>query len=200
MKNLYENLTDEQLVELAKTEHDACDFLLRRYSCYVKRIARSFYLVGAENDDLIQEGMLGLYNAICTFDNSKAGFKTYCVMCIKNSIIDAIKSANRLKYSPLNNSVSYNQTSAQANNTFMIDLFTNGIDSAEIIAMQNEEYSNLLQYISAVLNKKELEILKYYLSGKPYREISDALDISTKKVDNTVQKIKKKLHNRAKKH
>lgn len=193
MKNFYD-LSEDDIIMLAKTDHEACDFLLRKYSYMVKRIARSFYLVGAENDDLIQEGMLGLYNAICTYEPDKATFSTYCVLCIKNAILDAVKSNNRLKHQPLNNSVSYTQMDEESNSSFMLDLFTNGIDSAEIIAMQNEDYATLLNYIKDNLSQKDIEVLRLYLNGLTYLEIAKKTNLEYKKVDNTIQKIKRKLN------
>ena len=188
----FENLPDEQIVSLAEKNHDACDYLLRKYSYLVKKTARSFYIIGADSDDLIQEGMLGLYDAINTFSKEKSSFKTYAISCIRNSILDAIKSANRLKNQPLNTSVSYNKQD-EVNGAFLIDLFTSGIDSAETIAIANEQYANLVNVIYSTLTKKELAVLKLYLDGLTYQEIASALSLDYKSVDNTIQKIKKKL-------
>lgn len=188
----FENLSDEQIVSLAEKNHDACDYLLRKYSYLVKKTARSFYIIGADSDDLIQEGMLGLYGAINTFSKEKSSFKTYAISCIRNSILDAIKSANRLKNQPLNTSVSYNKQD-EVNGAFLIDLFTSGIDSAETIAIANEQYANLVNVIYSTLTKKELAVLKLYLDGLTYQEIASALSLDYKSVDNTIQKIKKKL-------
>ena len=188
----FENLPDEQIVSLAEKNHDACDYLLRKYSYLVKKTARSFYIIGADSDDLIQEGMLGLYGAINTFSKEKSSFKTYAISCIRNSILDAIKSANRLKNQPLNTSVSYNKQD-EVNGAFLIDLFTSGIDSAETIAIANEQYTNLVNVIYSTLTKKELAVLKLYLDGLTYQEIASALSLDYKSVDNTIQKIKKKL-------
>ncbi|MDD7458246.1 MAG: sigma-70 family RNA polymerase sigma factor [Clostridia bacterium] len=188
----FENLPDEQIVSLAEKNHDACDYLLRKYSYLVKKTVRSFYIIGADSDDLIQEGMLGLYGAINTFSKEKSSFKTYAISCIRNSILDAIKSANRLKNQPLNTSVSYNKQD-EVNGAFLIDLFTSGIDSAETIAIANEQYANLVNVIYSTLTKKELAVLKLYLDGLTYQEIASALSLDYKSVDNTIQKIKKKL-------
>ena len=188
----FENLPDEQIVSLAEKNHDACDYLLRKYSYLVKKTARSFYIIGADSDDLIQEGMLGLYGAINTFSKEKSSFKTYAISCIRNSILDAIESANRLKNQPLNTSVSYNKQD-EVNGAFLIDLFTSGIDSAETIAIANEQYANLVNVIYSTLTKKELAVLKLYLDGLTYQEIASALSLDYKSVDNTIQKIKKKL-------
>lgn len=188
----FENLPDEQIVSLAEKNHDACDYLLRKYSYLVKKTARSFYIIGADSDDLIQEGMLGLYGAINTFSKEKSSFKTYAISCIRNSILDAIKSANRLKNQPLNTSVSYNKQD-EVNGAFLIDLFTSGIDSAETIAIANEQYANLINLIYSTLTKKELAVLKLYLDGLTYQEIASALSLDYKNVDNTIQKTKKKL-------
>lgn len=188
----FENLPDEQIVSLAEKNHDACDYLLRKYSYLVKKTARSFYIIGADSDDLIQEGMLGLYGAINTFSKEKSSFKTYAISCIRNSILDAIKSANRLKNQPLNTSVSYNKQD-EVNGAFLIDLFTSGIDSAETIAIANEQYANLVNAIYSTLTKKELAVLKLYLDGLTYQEIASALSLDYKSVDNSIQKIKKKL-------
>ena len=188
----FENLPDEQIVSLAEKNHDACDYLLRKYSYLVKKTARSFYIIGADSDDLIQEGMLGLYGAINTFSKEKSSFKTYAISCIRNSILDAIKSANRLKNQPLNTSVSYNKQD-EVNGAFLIDLFTSGIDSAETIAIANEQYANLVNVIYSTLTKKELAVLKLYLDGLTYQEIASALSMDYKSLDNTIQKIKKKL-------
>lgn len=188
----FKDLTDEQIVSMAKTNHSACDYLLRKYSFLVMKTARTFYIIGADSDDLIQEGMLGLYGAINSYESGKSSFKTYAISCIRNSILDAIKSANRLKNQPLNTSVSYNKQD-EVRGAFLIDLFTSGIDSAETIAIENERYANLISLIYTTLTKKELAVLKLYLDGLTYQEIASALSLDYKSVDNTIQKTKKKL-------
>lgn len=194
MKN-YNELTDSELCKEAKTDILARDYLIRRYIPLIKKISHTLFLTGADKDDVIIEGMLGLDKAIETYDSTKSSFITHCTTCIRNSIYDAIKSHNTQKNIPLNKSINILKPSNNGeDDTFFIDLFSNG-ESPEINTEQEEEYEKLLNFINDTFSKEERDILELYLEGLTYNEIAKNLDIKPKKVDNTIQKIKNKIIN-----
>ena len=188
----YSNLTDTELCLLATSSTEACEFLLRKYSPLVRKIARGYFLIGADEDDLIQEGMLGLYNAINTYNSDKSSFTTYCTNCVNNAMKDAVKSSNTKKNSPLNNSVSLHQSVADEEESPLIDLITTNVDSLEMV-LQKEDYYGLINLIKTNFSQAELAVLKLYLQGLTYAEIAENLNITNKKVDNCIQKIKKRI-------
>ncbi len=194
MKN-YEKLTDSELCEEAKTDILAKDYLIRRYIPLIKKISHTLFLTGAEKDDVIIEGMLGLDRAIETYDSTKSSFITHCTTCIKNSIYDAIKSHNTQKNMPLNKSINILKPSNNGEeDTFWIDLFSSG-ESPEINTEQEEEYQRLVKFINDTFSADERMVLDLYLEGLTYTEIATKMNIKPKKVDNTIQKIKNKISN-----
>lgn len=183
----YENLSDEDLVILAKQgDLESINQLLYRYKTMVKSYARKFFLVGGETDDLIQEGMIALYNSIQDYSPDKnACFKTFATMCVKRQIYDAIRSASRNKHKPLNNFVSLYAPELECS-------LTNGNDP-EAIYIAEESLQIIEEKIKELLNAEEKQIFELYLEGLSYLEIANYLDITVKKVDNKLQKIKRAL-------
>ena len=189
----YENLPDNKLCELAKTDIQARDYLIRRYIPLIKKISHRLFLTGAEKDDVLIEGMLGLDRAIETYDESKSSFITHCTTCIRNAIYDAIKSANTKKNMPLNTSINILKPSKdEDDDTFFIDLLSSG-DSPETNTEQEEDYQKLVLFINENFSDDERAVLNLYLDGLTYSEIALQLEIKPKKVDNTIQKIKNKI-------
>lgn len=188
---------DEQLVELARNgDTEALNFLINKYKPFVRLKVKSYFLIGADKEDIVQEGMIGLYKAIRDFKDDKlASFKAFAELCIKRQIITAIKTATRQKHIPLNSYVSldkpiFEEESAKT----LMDMLTGAtIDDPEKLMIHREEFNRLEEKISQVLSRLERQVLALYLEGCSYQEISARLDRHVKSIDNALQRIKRKL-------
>ncbi len=185
------NYDDEQLLnELRSGNTEAEELLIQKYSKVVKACARPYFLIGGESEDLIQEGMLGLIAAIRQYSPDEgASFKTYAELCIKNRLFTAIKNAARLKHFPLNDYVSFQSPHFDESKT----LAANSARNPEDLIILRERLSELLENTDKRFSKLESEVLRLYLEGQSYDEIAKAIGKSYKSVDNTVQRIRKKL-------
>lgn len=197
IEHVLEDLTDESLVEqvhLGNTE--ALDFLINKYRLFVKAKARSYFLIGADKEDIIQEGMIGLYKAIRDFKGDKlASFRAFAELCITRQIITAIKTATRQKHIPLNSYVSLDKPiyDEESERTLM-DVITSPIsEDPEYLMINREEYSHLEDKVSEVLSELEQRVLALYLEGRSYNEISELLNRHVKSIDNALQRVKRKL-------
>ena len=188
-------LSDEELVYKAKLgDENAENELLELYKGLVVKIARSYFILGGEMEDIVQEGMIGLYKAIKGYDKKKnASFKTFATMCIKHQIQSAIKVANAKKNSPLSNSVSLQSFSENSDDDDFLPVNLIFQVSPDEKIINKEDYRNLLKNIKKMLSEKELQVLKYYLKGYTYKEISNILGTSEKSIDNSLSRIKSKL-------
>ena len=193
----YGAMTDEQLVVLAK-EHDstASDELYHRYKNIVRGKARPYFLVGADRDDLIQEGMIGLFKAIRDYDSAKnRSFRPFAEMCVTRQILTAIKQATRIKHRPLNKYESlYQSVYDEDSERQLVDVI--GMSSAlnpEELYIKQELNRALEQAIESALTDLERAVLERFLDGRPYSEIAAELGHSVKSVDNALQRIRKKL-------
>ena len=187
----YINLTDEQLVSLAQEKDtEAMSTVINRYKNLVKKVARSYFLIGGDTEDLLQEGMLGVFKAVETF-NGKSGFKSYVYICVKTSIISAIKKSNCDKNKPLNNyvSISGNKDSDADKNQFVISLESD----PETDFINKEAEVELQNKIKSTLSNLEFNILSLFLKGYSYIEIGEKLNKNAKSIDNALQRIRKKL-------
>lgn len=195
----YGKLTDEQLIEKIKDgEEEACSFLLERYRDLVNMKVSRYFIVGAEKEDIFQEGMIGLFKAIKTFDETKQNsFKTFANMCVERQLITAIKSSNRQKHMPLNSSLSLNisayDNSEDENSTELMETINNKTaeDPLETI-MKKEYYKEMQNAITKHLSKFEKKVLERYIKGESYTVIAQKLDSPVKSVDNAIQRIRKK--------
>lgn len=193
----FDELLDEELVEQVHLGNtNALDYLITKYRLFVKVKARSYFLIGADKEDIIQEGMIGLYKAIRDFRGDKlASFRAFAELCITRQIITAIKTATRQKHIPLNSYVSldkpmYDEDSERT----LMDVITSPLsDNPEHLMINREEYSRLEGQMSEVLSELEQQVLVLYLEGRSYNEISSLLNRSTKSIDNALQRIKRKL-------
>ena len=193
----FDELSDEELVEQVHLGNtNALDYLITKYRLFVKVKARSYFLIGADKEDIIQEGMIGLYKAIRDFKGDKlASFRAFAELCITRQIITAIKTATRQKHIPLNSYVSldkpiYDEDSERT----LMDVITSPLtDNPEHLMINREEYSRLEGQMSEVLSELEQQVLVLYLEGRSYNEISGLLKRSTKSIDNALQRIKRKL-------
>ena len=193
----FNEFSDEELVEQVHLGNtNALDYLITKYRLFVKVKARSYFLIGADKEDIIQEGMIGLYKAIRDFKGDKlASFRAFAELCITRQIITAIKTATRQKHIPLNSYVSldkpiYDEDSERT----LMDVITSPLtDNPEHLMINREEYSRLEGQMSEVLSELEQQVLVLYLEGRSYNEISSLLKRSTKSIDNALQRIKRKL-------
>ena len=191
----YDNMTDEELLEISNNDKKALNCLLERYNNVVNMKANKFFMIGAEREDMVQEGMIGLYKAVKSFDLEKQNsFKTFANLCIERQLITAVKNSNRQKHLPLNSSLSLNATAYEENDetTVMEVLDTNVVDDpSEIIA--NKEYYNYIETkIDESLSNFERQVLNEYKEGKSYATIAQELHTKVKSVDTAIQRIRKK--------
>jgi len=190
-------LSDEEIVALSKSGNEiATDYLINKYKNFVKSRARTYFLIGADKEDIIQEGMIGLYKAMRDYNSDKlASFKGFAEICITRQIITAIKTATRQKHIPLNSYVSLNRPAYDdESERMMIDLIAEkeNFDPEEIM-ITKEHFSTMLKKMSTVLSKFEWKVMNLFLDGKSYSEIAKRLDKSEKSIDNALQRIKKKV-------
>jgi len=197
-KKDYKEYSDELLVRMARDgDEKAEDFLLKKYKDFVRSKARAYFLVGGDSDDLIQEGMIGLYNAIGHYDESMASsFMTYAAICINNKLISAVSADGRQKNAPLNGYVSiYSSiTDETGEEASLSDVLpdTENINPEAIIL--NEEQEKLtINRLLGKLSALEKEILSYYMEGMSYSEIAKIIGKTEKSVDNAIQRIRLKM-------
>ena len=195
---MYKNLTDEQiLLKYRQGDEQALDFLLKKYKSLASKIARSYFLVGAESEDVTQEAMLGLYSACRTYKHDGSSFKSFASLCITRAVQSAVKKANRLKNKMLNESLSLSNqgsSSLEGMQEEELNLYlpSDLLDPQD--ALIDREYkSELNNAINKSLSTKEKLVLKYYLSGLSYIEIAGKIGSTTKSVDNAISRTKKKL-------
>ena len=194
-ENNYTQMTDEKLIENVKQEDQtALNCLIERYNDLVTMKANKFFMVGAEKEDMIQEGMIGLYKAIKSFDTEKQNsFKTFANMCVERQLITAVKNSNRQKHIPLNSSVSLNSAAYEDNEDMdkmdVLDIKMMN-DPSDIIA-DREYFENMESKIKENLSSFELQVLKEYEKGKSYAAIAEKLNAKVKSVDTAIQRIRK---------
>ena len=184
----YFRFSDEELQHLsAAGDREAEDTLCKRYIPVIRRLSRTMFILGGDMEDLIQEGTFGLISAIRTYDpDSGAAFRTYAGTCIKNRILSAIQSAASSKHSPLNDGISLED--------FDFDSFPEAIQrSVEDLVIAKENQKEIFDTISGLLTSYELNVLRFYLEGLSYEEISSVLKKDTKSIDNAVQRVRRKL-------
>lgn len=174
---------------------EAVEFLLNKYKNFVKAKSRTYFLIGAEKSDIVQEGMIGLYKAIKDYNPAGgSSFRSFADLCITRQIITAIKTATRLKHLPLNSYISLNKSSDDENeNTLIESILEIQHPDPEEIMINKERLGIIEQQLKSCLSKYETEVLKRYVAGKSYLEISKELEKSEKSIDNALQRIKKKL-------
>ncbi len=185
---------DRRLCALAREGSASSeDVLVRKYARLVRSCARPYFLVGADGEDLIQEGMIGLIKAVREFDPDKAdSFSAFALRCIKNSIVSAVRSVNRQKHSPLNNYVSIGQPLFDDNAELNLFLSATAYDP-EALMMDKEAVTELRSVLSGLLSAFEANVLALYLSGLRYEEMAETLKKPQKSIDNAVQRIRRKL-------
>src|SRR5688572_21681978 len=194
------NLTqepDEEVVKLSKSGDEfATEYLINKYKNFVRVKAKSYFLVGADREDMIQEGMIGLYKAIRDFRAEKlASFRAFAELCITRQMITAIKTATRQKHIPLNSYVSLNKPmyDEESDRTLMDVLTGTRISDPEELVISREEFNDIESKMNGFLSPLEWKVLMFYLEGKSYQEIADDLSRHVKSIDNALQRVKRKL-------
>jgi len=193
----FEILQDEEVVDIARAGSVlAQEYLINKYKSFVRAKARSYFLIGADREDIIQEGMIGLYKAIRDFRSDKlASFKAFAELCITRQIITAIKTATRQKHIPLNSYVSLNRPIYdEDSDRTLLDIMpgTQVLDPDELV-INTEEVGSMEDKITEILSDLEWQVLNSYLDGKSYLEIADDLQRHVKSIDNALQRVKRKL-------
>jgi len=194
----YTNLSDQEIIALIRAgDNDAIDFLLEKYKNLVRKKANTLFLIGGDKDDLIQEGMIGLYKAIRDFDlSANANFYVFAELCIARQIYTAIKLSNRKKNIPLNDYISFNSPAfgEEGNeNISLLDLILSNNQNPEDLVIDKESTSMIKYELERRLSLMERKVLNLYLSGKDYQEIAKELERESKSIDNALQRIKSKL-------
>jgi RNA polymerase sporulation-specific sigma factor len=190
-------MTDEEIALLAqKPDGAALEYLLNKYKNFVRSRARSYFLIGADHEDIVQEGMIGLYKAIRDFKTDKlASFRAFAELCVTRQIITAIKTATRQKHIPLNSYVSLNKPIYDdEHDRTLLDVISEEIQSnPEELLISQEDLTLIEGRIGEMLSPLEKQVLLRYLDGKSYQEISDELGRHVKSIDNALQRIKRKM-------
>ncbi len=190
----YANLTDEEIVNLAQLgDKSATEYIVGKYKELVEIRSAPYFMAGGDREDLIQEGLLGLYKAVKTYDsNRRANFKTFAEICVVRQMISAVKSATRKKNIPLNHYVSIH-TSNDETDAIAIKLVDSKNQNPENIVIEKESAKGMESKINSVLSDFESQVLDYYLLGISYREIAQIIGKTPKAVDNALFRIKKKI-------
>ncbi len=182
------SLSEEELVKSAQLgDSSAEEAIINRYKNYVGYFSSKYYMSGMEKDDIYQEGMIGLYNAIKDYKINEKSFKNFAILCISRKIISLLKSTKRKKHIPLNTSLSLDAIISDE------EIIAKDEHNPETIFISNETLNSYEEKIKNTLSELEINVLKCYLAGMSYLDISNKLNITKKAVDNAIQRIKKKL-------
>lgn len=193
----YESIADEELVEEARNGNGkALEYLIMKYKNLVRSKARVYFLIGADKEDIIQEGMIGLFKAIRDFKGDKlTSFKAFADMCITRQIITAVKTATRQKHIPLNSYISLNKPlfEEESDRSLLDVISEDKIYDPEEMMINREDVNTIETIMREILSALEREVLTSYLKGKSYQEIAVALDKQVKSIDNALQRVKRKI-------
>jgi RNA polymerase sigma-H factor len=197
-QKLQRELADLQLVMRARNgDQKALDELIRRYSGFVRLKASSYFLAGGDAEDLIQEGLIGLYKAVRDFSPDLSSFRSFAELCVTRQIITAIKTATRYKHAPLNTYVSFSHTPAGQESdgdcTLGDALPGPSVDDPSVCVISTEELQSLVFTLGSGLSKLEADALKLYLEGESYETMAERLGCDTKTIDNALQRVKRKV-------
>ena len=191
------NMSDEEVVELARQgDNDAQEYLIGKYKNFVRAKARSYFLIGADKEDIIQEGMIGLYKAIRDYRPDKlSSFRAFAELCITRQIITAIKTATRQKHIPLNSYISLNKPiyDEDSDRTLLDVISGTRVTDPEELVISQEDFDDIESKMGEILSSLEWNVLMYYLEGKSYQDIAAGLDRHVKSIDNALQRVKRKL-------
>lgn len=191
----YQNFTDEQLIEkLRNGETKWMDYLLDKYKPLVRKKANAMYLIGGDTDDLIQEGMIGLFKAIRDYDAGKeTGFSHFAQLCVTRQIYSAVEASNRKKHTPLNTYVSFYSQTGEEGKSLAETLMSDDLYNPEELIIDQENVQSFWQKLKERLSSMERQVLDEYLSGRGYQQIAEKMGKSPKAIDNALQRIKGKI-------
>ncbi len=191
----FSKYTDEEVIALLGAGNtDATEYLLKKYAPLVKKSIRTLYLIGADTEDLMQEGMIGLFKAIQNYQKGcNASFYTFAKLCIDRQIYSAIKASNRKKHSPLNTYISFYSHTGKEEAELIDNLEAGKNSNPEHIILDRENTSDLEKLLMEQLSRLERDVLHLYLEGKSYAQIGAALKKPVKSIDNAVQRIREKV-------
>lgn len=195
--NQFELMSDEEVVDLVReNDTDALEYLISKYRNFVRAKARSYFLIGADREDIVQEGMIGLYKSIRDFRGDKlTSFKAFAELCITRQIITAIKTATRQKHIPLNSYVSLDKPiyDEDSDRTLLDVICGTKVTDPEELFINREEFDDIEGKISEILSDLERQVLMLYLDGRSYQQIAVDLNRHVKSIDNALQRVKRKL-------
>ena len=191
----YEQFTDEELIErLRDGEQELEDYLMEKYKGMVLKKAHAMFIVGGEREDLIQEGMIGLFKAIRDFRDDRAStFFHFAELCIARQLYSAVEASNRKKHAPLNTYVSFYSRMGEEGKSLAETLPTDSMDNPEQLVIAQENLAQFWENLKGRLSPMEREVLDAYLSGQNYRQIADEMGKSPKAIDNALSRIKSKI-------
>ena len=193
----FQSMADEQVVKLAQdADGAALEYLLNKYKNFVRTKARSYFLIGADHEDIVQEGMIGLYKAIRDYRAEKlSSFRAFAELCVTRQIITAIKTATRQKHIPLNSYISLTKPIYEEDSDrTLLDVITEeGMSNPEEMIIDREDLSMIEGRIGQMLSDLEKDVLVRYMEGKSYVEIAGEMNRHVKSIDNALQRIKRKL-------
>ena len=199
MNNKYKDMTDEEILKLIKTKDDeALDYLICKYKDIVNSKVNKYFIIGAEKEDIMQEGLIGLYKAIKDYNSEKQNsFKSFANLCIERQLITAIKSSNRQKHIPLNSYLSLNMNAYENEDgnseTQVMEVLDTNVVEDPLETLTKKEYMlNVENVIYTHLSDFEKKVLNRYIQGDSYVAIAERLDAPVKSVDNAIQRIRKK--------
>lgn len=194
----YRNLSDEEIIkQINNNDEEALAYILEKYKDLVNTKVSKYFIIGAEKDDTIQEGMIGLFKAIKSFNPEKqSSFKSFANICIERQLITAIKTSNRQKHMPLNSYLSLNISAYDNNEDDSVELMdtfnSNTIEDPLETIMKQEQYTEVENAVNKSLSKFEKQVLNRFLNGESYVKIAEKLDTPVKSIDNAIQRIRKK--------
>ena len=190
----YKGVADEELIERLRTgEKEIADYIMEKYKPLVRKKTNAMYLIGGETEDLIQEGMIGLFKAVRDYDDQKnASFFSFADLCITRQLYSALEAYNRKKHSPLNNYVSFS-TSEDAEGAYLEELFSGHSISPEQMLIEKEGKQEFFAGLEQNLSTMEKKVLYSYLEGDTYTQIADHMGKTPKSIDNTLQRIRAKV-------
>ena len=197
LSSRFEGMADEEAVAQAQQgDTMAVDYLLYKYKNFVRSKARSYFLIGADHEDIVQEGMIGLFKAIRDYQAERlSSFRAFAELCITRQIITAIKTATRQKHVPLNSYISLNKPiyDEESDRTLMDVIVEGRAQNPEELIIGQEDLVSIRDKVDQVLSGLEQDVLNAYLDGKSYQEIADKLGRHVKSIDNALQRVKRKL-------
>lgn len=197
LKPIYDTVDDDELVIFVRNgDSGALEFLINKYKNFVRAKARSYFLIGADHEDIVQEGMIGLFKAVRDFNGDKlSSFKAFAELCITRQIITAIKTATRQKHIPLNSYVSLDKPlyDEESDRTLLDVICGTRVTDPEELLINAEEFADIELKMGELLSDLERQVLMLYLDGRSYQEISVDLNRHVKSIDNALQRVKRKL-------